>query len=331
MIDAQEAARRARDALILHDVPAADATAVTEVLLDTTMRGVETHGLRLLGTYLDELDRGVAKARPSITVVRDRGAAVLLDADDALGVVAALHAADLAVTRAREHGVGAVGVRHSNHFGAAGAYSRRIAAAGMIGVCMTSAASRVAPFGGTEPMFGTNPISVAFGEEFCLDMATSQVCYSEIKERSRNGQRLSPGWAVDKDGDPVLHADQVHALSPLGGYKGQGLAMAVTVLTSVLMGGPVDWELEHMNVSEDGRGRGVCHQFLALDPEAFGGGEQAADACAELLAGTRSAPPAAANRPVLAPGDPQREHQRRQQETGLELDDATRSLLEALA
>ncbi|MCS7476818.1 Ldh family oxidoreductase [Umezawaea endophytica] len=326
-----QAARTVREALTARGVPDHDAAAVADVLVDTTLLGVETHGLRLLGTYLDELDHGVANARPEFSITKDRGAAVLLDANDALGVVAALHAVDLAVDRARLHGVAAVGVVRSNHFGAAGAYTRRIAARGMLGVATTSAASRVAPFGGADPLFGTNPVSVAFGDEFCLDMATSQVCYSEVKERARTGRPLSAGWAVDSTGAPVADPAEAHALSPLGGYKGQGLAMAVTLLTSVLLGAPLDWELAHVNAGSDGRGRRVSHQFLAFDPNAFGGGEAARRNCAALLATVRGSTPADPDQPVLTPGDPQRAHRARQEVSGLDLDDATRALLEELA
>lgn len=330
-IDQQEATRIASRALTDRGVPMDDATAMAEILVEASLLGVTTHGLRLLPTYLDELDRGVAKAQPQISVVNDRGATVLLDAGDALGTVAGLRGVTLAVERARQHGAAVIGVRRSNHFGPAGAYTRRIAAQGMLGIATTSAASRVAPFGGADPLLGTNPVSIAFGDEFCLDMATSQICYSEITTRARIGQPLASGWAVEKNGRPIADARQAHALSPLGGYKGQGLAMAVTLLTSVLMGGPLDWELEHLNTSADGCGRGVCHHFIAIDPQAFGGADVAKKRCADLLSAVRQSRPENPRRPVLAPGDPQRAHWRRQEVEGLEFDSVTSKSLDVLA
>jgi ureidoglycolate dehydrogenase (NAD+) len=307
------------------------ATAIVDVLLDTSLHGVHTHGIRLLAAFLDEIERGVADPGAEPRITSDTGPVVRLDARHALGVAAALHATALATERATRYGVGVVGVQHSNHFGAAGAYARRIAAAGLAGIVTTAAASRVAPFGGVDPFFGTNPIAVAYGDDFCLDMATSQVCFNEIKARKVSGRPLEPGWAVDAAGQATGDPAAAVALSPLGGYKGQGLAMAVTVLTAVLVGGALDPRMEHIGASASGRGRDVAHLLIALDPAALGGRDAARDAMEQLVGLVRDARPADPALPVLVPGDPQRAHARRQREHGLEIDAATAALLDELA
>lgn len=135
-------------ALTDHGVPSSEAQAIVEILLETSLLGVKTHGLRLLATYLDEINRGVSKTFPEFSIINDTGPVVFMDADGALGVSAGLRATRLAVERAHVFGIAAVGVRNSNHFGAAGAYCRKIAKAGFIGISTTSAAARVACFGG---------------------------------------------------------------------------------------------------------------------------------------------------------------------------------------
>lgn len=307
-----------------------DAEAIADLLVETSLLGVHTHGVRMLAAYIDELDRGVARPDPSPRILTDTGPVVYVDADGALGASAALNGTRIAVERARAHGVGVVGVRGSNHFGAAGAYARRIAAQGLLGFVTTSAASRVAAFGGTEALFGTNPVAIAFGPDFSLDMATSQVCFGEIKERRRTGLPLEPGWAVDASGDPATRPEEASALSPLGGYKGHGLAMAVSVLTAVLVGGPLDFEMAHIGTSEDGADRGVTHLFIALDPAALGGREAAEKRMHTLVDRVRASEPRDAEAPVLVPGDPQRAHEARQSTGGLELDDATLAYLRAV-
>jgi LDH2 family malate/lactate/ureidoglycolate dehydrogenase len=324
--DAAEVRRVATEALAARGV--AEAAAVAEVLVETSLLGVHTHGVRLLGSYLDELSRGVASAAPELVIRKDTGPVVHLDAGDALGVVAGLRGVELAVERAARFGVGVVGVQRSNHFGAAGCYARRIAATGLLGIVTTSAASRVAPFNGTAPLFGTNPVAVAYGPEFCLDMATSQVCFGEIKERGRTKSPLEPGWAVDGRGRGTTDPAQAAALAPLGGYKGQGLAMAVTVLTAVLVGGPLDFEMPHIGTADEGRQ--VAHLLLAVDPDALGGREQATAAMNRLVDTVRANPPADPAHPVLIPGDPQRAHKERQLRAGIELDSATIELLDRL-
>jgi LDH2 family malate/lactate/ureidoglycolate dehydrogenase len=331
----EDAARSlTRIALTEAGLPASHASDVADALVDTSLRGIDTHGMRLLPQYLDELATGVAKAEPDIHVVRDRGAGLLIDADGALGVLGGLAAARLAAERAQQFGVGAVGVRNSNHFGAASVYTRRLARRGLVGIAVTSAASRVAPYGGVEPLFGTNPISVAAGDkedEFALDMATSQVCFGEVKHRRAQRRPLDSGWVTDANGRPTTEPDEAYALSSLGGYKGQGLAMAVTLLGSVLTGAPLDWQLSQVGEGTAGQGRGVGHFLLALDPRAFNGQRDFSAGLADMLGTVRAATPAIRNRPVLAPGDPQRIHERERRRDGIALDARTADVLTALA
>ncbi|MFD7668186.1 Ldh family oxidoreductase [Streptomyces sp. NPDC059788] len=332
-IDADAARTLAATALGAAGVPDADAAEVANGLVETSLRGVDTHGLRLLPQYLDELATQVANPTPKFRTVNDHGAGALLDADAALGMVAGLTAARSAAERARRLGAGIVAVRNSNHFGAASVYTRYLADEGLLGIAVTSAASRVAPFGGVEPLFGTNPISVAAGQDgtqLALDMATSQVCFGEIKQRRAEGRPLGPGWATDAAGRTTGEPDAAHALSPLGGYKGQGLAMAVTLLGAVLAGAPTDWRLTQVGGGTPGAGRQIGHLIVALDPAAFAGADAFADGLADLLGTVRSAP-RATEAPVLAPGDPQRAHARERTAAGVPLDAATATALDALA
>jgi LDH2 family malate/lactate/ureidoglycolate dehydrogenase len=334
VIGEHEARSLARIALTQAGLLAADAQKVADALVDTSLRGIDTHGLRLLPQYLDELATGVGNAAARIRVINDRGAGLLIDADGALGVLAGLAAARTAAERARQFGVAAVGVRNSNHFGAASVYTRRLARDGLVGVAVTSAASRVAPYGGVEPLFGTNPISVAAGvdaDEFALDMATSQVCFGEVKHRQAQRRPLDSGWITDANGRPTTQPDEAYALSPLGGYKGQGLAMAVSLLGSVLTGAPLDWQLSQVGEGTPGQGRGVGHFLLALDPHAFAGQRDFSAGLADLLSTVRVATPANRSQPVLAPGDPQRSHEHERGQHGIPLDAKTADVLTALA
>jgi len=311
----EEAARSlTRIALTEAGVPASHASDIADALVDTSLRGIDTHGLRLLPQYLDELATGVAKAEPDIAVVKDRGAGLMLDADGALGILAGLTAARCAEQRAQAYGVAAVGVRNSNHFGAASVYTRRLARHGLVGIAVTSAASRVAPYGGVEPLFGTNPIS-----------------FGEVKHRKARQRPLDNGWVTDATGRETNDPDEAYALSPLGGYKGQGLAMAVTLLGSVLTGTPPDWQLSQVGEGTPGKGRGVGHLILALDPGAFAGQGDFSVGLADMLRTVRTATPAVGNQPVLAPGDPQRAHERERRRDGIALDARTADVLTALA
>ena len=136
---------------------------------------------------------------------------------------------------------------------------------------------------------------------------------------------------TDADGRPTTDPVDAYALSPLGGYKGQGLAMAVTLLAGVLTGSPLDWQLSQVGEGTPGQGRGVGHFLLALDPHAFSGQRDFSAGLADLLGTVRSAAPADRRQPVLAPGDPQRAHERQRRLCGIPLDARTAEIFSALA
>jgi ureidoglycolate dehydrogenase (NAD+) len=269
---------------------------VVDGLLEASLRGIDTHGVRLFPTYLAELDGGRSQARPELRWSGERAARVL-DAGHALGLVAGRVAADEAARIAREFGVGAVSVRNSNHFGAASVYTLAMARQDVIGLAFTNSDALVAPHGGTRPAFGTNPVSMAArgdGDDlFCADFATSQVSYSKVKHHRAHGLPLEPGWVVEGE-DAVL--------KPLGGHKGQCLGMMVEILCALLAGMPLDAELSHLYTPPFDEPRRVAHLFIALDVTAFRA-PAAFRADLSRLLGEVRAEPAAEGERIVAPGD----------------------------
>jgi ureidoglycolate dehydrogenase (NAD+) len=282
---------------------------VAQALVQTSLRGVDTHGIALFPTYLRELDGGRAAAAPVMRWSGEGKAICVLDAGGALGVVAGCVAADAAVRLARQHGLGAVAVRNSNHFGAAGAHSLRMADQGVLGLCLSNSDALVAPFGGLAPVFGTNPLSVALrghGDELlCVDMATSQSSYTRIKQRRQHGQAIEPGWAIDRDGRDSSETGDVAALQPLGGYKGQCLSMVVELLCTLVTGSPWDHELSHLYEPPYDAPRHVGHLLIAIDVAQLDGGAGFADRLGGWLSAIRLQPGAGGGA-VRVPGDLER-------------------------
>ncbi|HEY0510321.1 MAG TPA: Ldh family oxidoreductase [Thermoanaerobaculia bacterium] len=297
---------------------------VVDGLVETSLRGVDTHGVRLFPTYLAELDGGRARARPELRWSGE-GAARVLDAGGALGLVAGRVAADEAARLARELGVGAVSVRSSNHFGAAAVYTLAMARQGVLGLSFTNSDALVAPHGGRRPAFGTNPISMAArgagGDLFCADFATSQVSYSKVRHHRAHGLPLEPGWVVDED-ETVL--------KPLGGHKGQCLGMMVEILCAVVAGMPLDAELSHLYAPPYDEPRRVAHLFLALDPGAFRAAEAFRGDLSRFLGQVRGEPAVAGAR-VVAPGDLEEETAAARRRDGVPLADEEWAFFESLA
>lgn len=282
---------------------------VVDGLIETSLRGVDTHGVRLFPTYLAELDGGRSRARPSFSWSGDRPAARVLDAGGALGLVAGRTACAEAVRLAREQGVGAVSVRNSNHFGAAAVYTLAMARAGVLGLAFTNSDALVAPHHGLRPLFGTNPLSMAVrGEDddlFCADLATSQVSYSKVRHHRVAGLPLAPGWAITADGGDAAASEaggEIGALQPLGGHKGHCLNMIVEILCALLAGMPLDHELSHLFAEPYDQPRRVAHFFLAIDLEAFLDPQSFRRSLSRLMAATRKQP-AMAGEQVIVPGD----------------------------
>jgi len=263
-------------ALVARDVPETDAALVAESLVEAELQGQPAHGLLRLPFLLDRLRAGLINPRPTLRLESERPAAVLLDADNALGPVAGVRAVDLAAERARRSGVGLVAVRRSNHLGSLGFYLRRCTAGGLVGLAFTNTPPAISPPGARTPYLGTNPIAAGFptpGEPVIIDMATSQVARGHILKAARLGEPIPEGWAVDAEGRPTTDPEAAidGSLLPLGGDKGFALALLVEVLSGVLAGAAVGPEVAGTFTPSD-RESNVGHCFLALDAEAIAPG-----------------------------------------------------------
>jgi ureidoglycolate dehydrogenase (NAD+) len=297
----------AASCLVAAGMSADDASLLASSLVQTSLWGIDSHGVALLPHYLERLANGSIRARPQLQVQRTGPATALIEADQGHGIVVAHRAMAEAVMLAREQGVGAVGVRNASHCGAIGLYTRAAARHGCIGLAFTHANSVAVPHGGQRAFFGTNPVSFAFpraaGEPVCLDMATTSIPWNRVRNARREGHVLPPDVAVDARGAPTTDAAAAAAAVPLGGaaygHKGYALALVVDLLCGPLLGNPHGSHIPPMFEALDAPRR-LGAFFIALDPERFAGGAafaQQVEAMARDLADEPGAP--------LLPGDPE--------------------------
>jgi ureidoglycolate dehydrogenase (NAD+) len=291
---------------MVHD----DASLLANSLVQTSLWGIDSHGVALLPHYLNRLANGTIKAQPNVQAERTGPATVMLHADQGHGIVIAHRAMAEAVRIAREQGVGAVGVRNASHCGAIGLYTRAAARAGCVGVAFTHADSVAVPHGGKRAFLGTNPISFAFprqhpAEPLCLDMATTSIPFNRVRNARREGHALPPDVAIDALGAPTTDAQAAVAVVPLGGsaygHKGYALALVIDLLCGPLLGNPYGPHIPSMFEAID-EPRQLGAFFIALDPERFGGGA-ALSAQIEAMVRDLAAEPGS---PRL-PGDPENE------------------------
>ncbi len=299
------------------------AAGVAETLVDASLRGVDSHGVARTAIYAARLRTGALNGRPRPRVERRDGALALLDGDSGPGQVAGRLAVDLAAELAEEYGVGAVAVRRSGHFGAAGWYAVRAARRGLVAFATCNSDPFVVAHGGARRALGTNPVAVAAptsGAPFVVDMATSQVAWNKVVNAQLEGRRLGEGWAVDADGHPTTDADRAAAGVPLGGHKGYALAVAVEVLSAVLSGAGVTHRAGRLFA--EGERQDMGHLFLCLDPERTIGRGVFVAALEALLAELRATPPAEGVAEVLVPGDPEARAEAERRRDGVPVPDA---------
>ncbi len=267
-----------------------------DYLMYADMHGFDSHGCAMLLHYHRALQAGHLTMTPKIELVRESQTTALLDGGGGLGHVPADMAMRLAAAKCRDTGLGAVAVRNSGHFGAAGSYALLAAQSGLIGIATTDTAEpAVVPTRGVEAKLGTNPIAFAApavrNEPFLLDMATSTVPIGRLIEAWRNGDSIPVGWALDANGYPVTNprrAAALRRLTPLGAHKGYGLATAMQILATLL----------------SGTTERVGHFFLALDPRQFRDGFP--EDVDDLMNDLRTTKPLDSSQPVLVAGDPER-------------------------
>jgi LDH2 family malate/lactate/ureidoglycolate dehydrogenase len=220
-----------------------DAEVVADHLVEADLRGVHSHGVIRVPTYVQQLRDRKLNPRPNVRIVVDNGAQVTVDGDDAMGQLAAFRANEIAIERGRRHGMAGVALRRSGHAGAMAYYPLRAIRHGLIGFATTNAGINMPPTGGTTKLVGNNPFAMAVptGRDWpmVLDMATSVVAGGKLDVARSKGESIPLGWARDADGNPTTDpvAARAGSLEPLGGPKGYGMALMLDVLTGVLSGG----------------------------------------------------------------------------------------------
>lgn len=285
-----------------------DAGVVADGLVAADLRGVHTHGVLRLGIYVERLRAGSINPRAELEIVRDSGAVVVADAQAGAGIALAAQAMDIAIERAREHGVGVVSVRNSNHCGMLAYFAMRAVRAGAIGIALSNADSQVAPFGTRAKFLGTNPLAVAVpaGDEpaIVLDMATSVVAHGRIKGAADRNESIPSDWAVDGAGQPTTDPAQAlaGALLPFGGPKGSGISLLIDLLAGLLPGGCSGPEIVPL-YERTNEPQGVGHLFAALRIDAFDTLDAFTKRVDETVRKIRALPLAAGVSRVILPGE----------------------------
>jgi LDH2 family malate/lactate/ureidoglycolate dehydrogenase len=258
-------------------VPEPDAAVVAAAMLEADVTGADAHGIFRLANYANQLRRGTINPRASVRVIERSPATAVVDGDNGMGHLVMTRAAETAVEIARGSGIGWVGTRRSNHAGAGAIYAAMPLAHGMIGIYgAVSGANFMAPWGGAEPLVGTNPIAIAVpaGAEppVVLDIATSVASNGVIRTLEMAGKPLPEGWIINRaDGGSITDPGRISegVFMPIGGYKGSGLSLMIGLLGGVLNGAAFGRDIAAFNARDERRESNTGQFVIALDVARF--------------------------------------------------------------
>ena len=337
-VTAEKLLRWSRQALAALGVPPDQAEVISASLVDSDLRGVHSHGVRLLATYSPRVKAGDLAADTRVSVVRDVAAMALLDGGLGFGQVAAEQAIHLATDKAEAHGVAVVAVRETTHFGALGYFTAQAAQRGMIAIGAQNGPPMVPAYGGLTRLFATNPrsyaVPVAGEEPLVFDVATTAVAGNRVQQARARGETTIPlGWMTDSKGRPTQDAAAAADgfLEWAGGHKGYGLGLLVEILAGVFADGPYG-NVHNSQSAIEGRGRlAKGGTFIVINPNVLLDAEVFAERMRALVDEVRASEPAADVTRVLVPGDLERERAAAALALGIELEASTREVLAKLS
>ena len=308
---------------------ATEARLVAENLVTANLLGHDSHGIGMIPRYIDAvLEGGLApNQHPKATV--DTGALLALDGCKGYGQAIGRDAMQMAIERAQKHGTCVMTLGNSHHLGRIGAWAEMAVAAGFVSIHFVNVIShaRVAPYGGRDARFGTNPCCIGVplpGEQpFVLDYATSAVAQGKMRVAHNKGEKVPPGRLIDTEGHPTNDpryavVPPFGAMLPFGEYKGYGMAIACELLGGALTGGGT-WHYEESSKQR------VMNGMLAIviDAKRLGTASAFEREARLFLDWLRKARPAPGFDRVRIAGEPEREMRAKRTRDGIPVDETT--------
>jgi uncharacterized oxidoreductase len=320
------------EAIVTHGGGSAEeAATVCDHLVNANLAGHDSHGVGMLPAYMKGVKTGKLTPGNRGKIIKDTGVILVIDGQQGFGQVVAKETTEMGIERAKKHGIAAIGLRNAFHIGRIGTYGEMCADAGLISIHYVNALtpnSIVAPFGGSDSRYTTNPYCTAIPAtastpRTILDMATSNIAHGKARVAYLKGVDVPPNSIIDHEGNPtndpsVLFNEPQGALTSMGAHKGYGLALICDLLGGALTGGGA----YNRDLLVDGK---VVNNMLTiiLDPDLFDQEEFFLSEVDRYTKWVKASPPAPGFEEVMFPGDPERKSRADRLENGLPIDDGT--------
>lgn len=273
-VAAPEARRLVEDILKGNGVSPANAAIVAKCLVAADLRGVDTHGMNRIPSYMERIRQGVLNAAASPKLEQITPVVAQVDGCNGFGFLAAYSGMEAAVESAKTYGIGMASVKHSNHFGMSAWIVQQALDAGMMSLVFTNSSPALPAWGGRSKLMGVSPIACgAPGKtpetSFILDMAPSVAARGKIYKAKRRGEKIPLDWALDAEGkrtdDPEAALGGL--MLPMGGPKGSALSVMMDVFSGVLSGSAYAGHVT--NPYDPSKPADVGHFLVAIKPDLF--------------------------------------------------------------
>lgn len=308
---------------------------VTEGLLSATIRGVDSHGIRLLPHYIAAVEGGRINPDPQYKFQRTSSATGVFDADNTFGHAVGIEAMRKSMNMAQEAGAGLVAVYNSSHCGASAFFALEAARNDFIGLAFTHANSLLNTPNSKRPFFGLNPIAMAVPcedeEPFCYDSAPSVITWNKLLQLQQQNLEVPPFSGADKTGTPTINPDIITQLLPIGGYKGFGLAMMVDIICGLLTGMSVGRDIPDMYNTPLSRKRYLGQFYVAIKIDTFQPLNTFKGRMKKLVDDIRNEPKRNVGDEIMVPGDPEKRTAERRLKEGIPISKEDINVFKAIA
>lgn len=273
---ANEAHDLASTILVRHNTSDANALHVANALVAAEIDGQKGHGLSRLPSYSAQAASGKVDGNASPLICERSSSAIRVDAANGFAYPAINLAIDELTRLSIDNGISAAAIFRSHHFGQAGHHVEQIAERGLIGLVFGNSPQAIAPWGGNQAIFGTNPIAFAAPRKdnppLLIDLSLSKVARGKIMVAAENDESIPEGWALDASGNPTTDPKAALAgtMLPMGDAKGAALVLMVEILAAALTGANFGYEASSF-FSADGDPPGVGQMLIAINPHLFSG------------------------------------------------------------
>jgi (2R)-3-sulfolactate dehydrogenase (NADP+) len=253
-----------------------NAKEVADALVSAEFDGQAGHGLSRIPSYVEQLTAGKVKGNVVPSLLSSKGSVIRVDANNGFAFPAISLAIKEITSTCKKYGIAAASVSRSHHFGQAGRHVELLAEQGLIGLMFGNTPKAIPPWGGSKPLFGTNPIAFSAPRDndapMVIDMSLSKVARGKVMLANQQNEKIPEGWAIDAEGKPTTDPKKAlaGAMLPIGDAKGSALALMVEILAAGLTGSNFGFEASSF-LDAEGDSPGVGQLIIAIDPSFFAG------------------------------------------------------------